>query len=176
MGSRGGEIGFTSLVQFHYSTSAHGGQSLPMGWTYWLWQSPIGKQAVPDWASMLRWIWSISECNLKTAQKGYLLRSLISWYNPSQAFTTKHVSYPQQYAALTEIYVGYMEALDTLTHFHGPYWLFQERVEGKLGNIWEKKQSLNSAGYWPKPGNIGNKSLPSWLAKVADSPQNCIDI
>ncbi len=28
------------------------------------WQSPIGKQAVPHWASMLRWIWSISECNL----------------------------------------------------------------------------------------------------------------
>ena len=31
-----------------------------------MWQSPIGKQAVPHWASMLRWIWSISEYNLKT--------------------------------------------------------------------------------------------------------------
>ncbi len=31
-----------------------------------LWQAPIGKPAVPHWASMLRWIWSISECNLKT--------------------------------------------------------------------------------------------------------------
>ena len=28
---------------------------------YTLWQSRIGKQAVPHWASMLRWIWSISE-------------------------------------------------------------------------------------------------------------------
>ncbi len=28
-----------------------------------VWQSPIGKQAVPHWASLLRWIWSISECN-----------------------------------------------------------------------------------------------------------------
>ncbi len=27
-----------------------------------MWQSPIGKQAVLHWASMLRWIWSISEC------------------------------------------------------------------------------------------------------------------
>ncbi len=26
-----------------------------------VWQSPIGKQAVPHWASMLRWIWPISE-------------------------------------------------------------------------------------------------------------------
>ncbi len=33
--------------------------------TQQMWQSPIGKQAVPHWASMLRWIWSISECNLK---------------------------------------------------------------------------------------------------------------
>ena len=31
-----------------------------------LWQSPIGKEAVPHWASMLRWIWPISEYNLKT--------------------------------------------------------------------------------------------------------------
>ena len=31
-----------------------------------LWQSPIGKQAVPHLASMLRLIWSISECNLKS--------------------------------------------------------------------------------------------------------------
>ncbi len=28
--------------------------------------SPRGKQAVPHWASVLRWIWSISECNLMT--------------------------------------------------------------------------------------------------------------
>ncbi len=27
--------------------------------SYWLWQWPIGKQAVQHWASMLRWIWSI---------------------------------------------------------------------------------------------------------------------
>ncbi len=32
---------------------------------YFMWQSPIGEQAVPHWATMLRWIWSISECNLK---------------------------------------------------------------------------------------------------------------
>ncbi len=31
-----------------------------------LWQSPRGKRVVTHWASMLRWIWSISECNLTT--------------------------------------------------------------------------------------------------------------
>ncbi len=35
-----------------------------------MWQSPIGKQEVPHWASMLRWIWSISECNLKIRDSG----------------------------------------------------------------------------------------------------------
>ena len=29
-----------------------------------MWQSPRGKRVVTHWASMLRWIWSISECNL----------------------------------------------------------------------------------------------------------------
>ncbi len=31
-----------------------------------LWQSPRGNRVVTHWASMLRWIWSISECNLTT--------------------------------------------------------------------------------------------------------------
>ncbi len=31
-----------------------------------LWQSPRGKRVVTHWASMLRWIWSISEYNLMT--------------------------------------------------------------------------------------------------------------
>ncbi len=136
---------------------------------YKLWQSPIGKQAVPHWTSILRWIWSISECNLKTrdsweqtprrvtcysgnvegADLKYIAKGqpiltrrweleeatwpflptwregrekpgtclqcvwqrstrsietqmvsqsnpfdFISWYNPSQAFTVKHVSCP----------------------------------------------------------------------------------
>ena len=31
-----------------------------------VWQSPRGKRAVTHWASLLRWIWSISEYNLMT--------------------------------------------------------------------------------------------------------------
>ena len=34
-----------------------------------LWESPRDKRVVPHWASMLRWIWSISECNLMTDRK-----------------------------------------------------------------------------------------------------------
>ncbi len=32
----------------------------------WVWQSPKGKRVVTHWASMLRWIWSISEYNPTT--------------------------------------------------------------------------------------------------------------
>ncbi len=32
-----------------------------------VWQSTGGKWWLSHWASMLRWIWSISECNLKTS-------------------------------------------------------------------------------------------------------------
>ncbi len=31
-----------------------------------MWQSPRGKRAMTHWASLLRWIWSISEYNLMT--------------------------------------------------------------------------------------------------------------
>ena len=31
-----------------------------------VWQSPRGKRVVTHWASMLRWIWPVSECNLTT--------------------------------------------------------------------------------------------------------------
>ncbi len=31
-----------------------------------MWQSPRGKRAMTHWASLLRWIWPISECNLMT--------------------------------------------------------------------------------------------------------------
>ena len=68
-----------------------------------LWQSPRGKRAVPHWASMLRWIWSISEYNLLRNPDGVLTRSMdfVRWYSPSQAYSAKHVSYPQLTATPT---------------------------------------------------------------------------
>ncbi len=53
-------------------THAHIYQPMSICWcgiNFWgpnLWHSPRGKRVVTHWASMLRWIWSISECNLMT--------------------------------------------------------------------------------------------------------------
>ncbi len=97
-----------------------------------LWQSPIGKQAVPHWASMLRpykiesMLWFqffldlYARVRKQNADRGKIQRSIrsietqmvfqcdpmdfISWYNPSQAYTVKHVSYPRQTAIVTVCY------------------------------------------------------------------------
>ncbi len=63
-----------------------------------VWQSPRGKRVVTHWASMLRWIWSISECN----PNGIPTRSIenIRWHSPLQALTAKHVLYPQLTATI----------------------------------------------------------------------------
>ena len=81
-----------------------------------VWQSPRGKPAVSHWASLLRLIWpiivqSLAELSsfLLSPRQGAQLRFWrgneptvcnIRWHNPSQAFTTKHVSYPQLTATI----------------------------------------------------------------------------
>ncbi len=65
-----------------------------------LWQSPVGKQALSHWASMLRWIWSISEYNLMTrdsrkqTRKNGLLGGIIHHKPTPQNMCHTH-SWPQ---------------------------------------------------------------------------------
>ncbi len=54
---------FLATLNFLKSTSVRC-SSIVLLDIWLMWQSPIGKQAVPHWASMLRWIKSISEYNL----------------------------------------------------------------------------------------------------------------
>ncbi len=55
----------------HLVKKAYRYRFLKDGLTVELWQSPGGKWWLTHWASLLRWIWSISEYNLKTRDSRY---------------------------------------------------------------------------------------------------------
>ncbi len=77
---------------------------LPSGWevaqlamiwnqSKYLWQSPRGKRAVSHWASLLRWIWSISEYP-------WILLGGITHHKPWPQNMCHTHSWPQQYSSI----------------------------------------------------------------------------